>query len=181
MRISIKNKTGFETAAKAIAIYSEDFAPFYYMEAKQGKLIKFNLPAGVYFCEENIKQLPKPIEYKTPNLPKPEREFRHPEKPIEIIFRPNPNKCSIFLELGLIVAAPSINLKTRSEKMFVIYHELGHYMYKSEHLCDQYAVKRMLEEGYNPSQCVFSVNGCLSQHSQTRKDNIFNFAKKVKK
>lgn len=181
MQINLSKKTGFKTDAKAVAVYCSDFAPFYYMESKNGKPIEFNLPPGNYICEQQLQVMPKPIEYKTPALPKAEREYKHPNKAIEIIFRPNPNKCSIFLELGLIVADNSIKTKTIPEQKFVIYHELGHYLYKSEHLCDLYAVKRMLEEGYNPSQCVFSVNGCLSHQSQSRKDNILNFSKKVKK
>ena len=180
MKIILTKKTGFTTDADAVAIFNDDFSPFYVKTRTTGKLM-FNLPAGAYFCEQQLTRLPKPVEYKLPALPKPERKIILPENPIQIIFRPNPNKCSIFLNLGLIVADPSIDIKSRAEKMFIIYHELGHYLYKTEKYCDMYATQRMIEDGYNPSQAVFSVNGCLSDASKERKDNIFNYSKKIKK
>jgi hypothetical protein len=180
MQIVLTKKTGFETDAPAVAVYNDDFSPFY-VKARTGSKLQFNLPPGAYFCEQNIKQLQKPVNYKMPALPKPERKVQLPQTPIQIIFRPNPNKCSIFLNLGLIVCDPSIQIKSRAEKMFVIYHELGHYMYKTEKFCDMYATQRMIEDGFNPSQCVFSVNGCLSEASKERKENILNFSKKIKR
>ena len=180
MQIVISKKTGFTTDAPNVAIYNDDFSPFY-VKTRQGSKLQFNLPPGAYYCEQPLTQLKKPVEYKLPALPKPERKVILPSNPIQIIFRPNPNKCSIFLNLGLIVCDPSIQVKSRAEKMFVIYHELGHYMYKTEKFCDIYAACRMIEDGFNPSQCVFSVNGCLSDASAERKKEIFNFSKKIKK
>lgn len=180
MQIVINKKTGFETDAANVAIYNSDFSPFY-VKTRQGSKLEFNLPPGAYYCEQKLTQLKKPVEYKAPALPKPERKLNLPSNPIQIIFRPNPNKCSIFLNLGLIVCDPSIKIKSKAEQMFVVYHEIGHYLYKTEKFCDMYAAARMLEDGYNPSQCVYSVNGCLSDQSQERKQNIFNFSKKVKK
>jgi len=179
MKIIITKKTGYTTDAENVAIYNDDFSPFYVKARVSGKL-EFNLPAGAYFCEQQLTELKKPIDYKTPALPKPERKVNIPES-IQIIFRHNPNKCSIFLNLGLIIADPSVNIKSRAEKMFIIYHELGHYMYKTEKYCDMYATKRLIEDGFNPSQCVFSVNGCLSEQSKERKENIFNYSKRIKK
>lgn len=180
MQIVLTHKTGFETNAPAVAVYNSDFSPFY-VKTRQGSKLQFNLPPGAYYCEQELTRLKKPVVYKLPTLPSPERKVIMPSAPIQIIFRPNPNKCSIFLNLGLIVCDPSIKIKSRSEQLFVMYHELGHYMYKTEKYCDIYATHRLIEEGYNPSQCVFSVNGCLSEQSKERKENIFNYSKKIKK
>ena len=75
----------------------------------------------------------------------------------------------------------SIKNKTRAEQTFVMFHELGHYYYKTESHCDLFASYHMLKQGFNPSQLYFSVNGCLSDNSIDRKNHVLNFAKKVKK
>ena len=178
--LALDKKTGFKSGDAVICIYDEDFAPFYYMERK-GKEISFNLPKGVYHTENNITALKSPIQYASPSLPKAEKNLQAPDS-IEIIWSENPHKCSILLNIGLIVCSPYIKSKSRAEQMFIIYHELGHYLYKTESYCDLYATKRMLEDGFNPSQCVYSVNGCLTHDkSIARKDNVYNFAKKIRK
>mgnify|MGYP003346752442 FL=1 len=77
--------------------------------------------------------------------------------------------------------------------VFVLFHENGHFFYggekhgtkayfDNEHYCDCYAAKKMLERGFNPSQCLFAVEMCLSEEdsSRDRKDRMFDFLKRVK-
>jgi hypothetical protein len=178
--LSLDKKTGFKSLDSVICIYDEDYAPFYFMTNK-GKEIRFNLPKGTYHTENAITYLQSPVHYSTPDLPKKEKNLTPPDS-IEIVWNENPHKCSILLNIGLIVCSPYIRSKSRAEQMFIIYHELGHYLYKTESYCDLYATKRMIEDGFNPSQCVYSVNGCLTHDkSIERKDNVFNFAKKIRK
>jgi hypothetical protein len=142
--------------------------------------MQFNLPKGNYITDNNLQVLSSPVKYSVPSLPSPEKNIQPPAD-IEIVWMDNPNKCSILLNTGLIVCSPYIKSKSRAEQMFIIYHELGHYLYSTEKYCDLYATKRMIEEGFNPSQCVFSVNGCLTHDkSIERKDNVLNFAKKIR-
>lgn len=180
MTLNLDRKTGFSSMDETIAIYDEHFAPFYII-SKKGKTIEFNLPKGTYHTDNSLKVLSSPVKYNVPALPKAEKQMTPPSN-IEIVWMENPNKCSILLNTGLIVCSPYIKSKSRAEQMFIIYHELGHYLYKTEKYCDLYATKRMIEEGFNPSQCVFSVNGCLTQDkSVDRKENVFNFAQKIRK
>lgn len=178
--LALDKKTGFKSSDSVICIYDEDYAPFYLMNNK-GKEIKFNLPKGTYHTENTISALQSPVHYALPDLPKREKNISVPDS-IEIVWSENPHKCSIMLNIGLIVCSPYIKSKSRAEQMFIIYHELGHYLYKTEAFCDLYATKRMLEDGFNPSQCVFSVNGCLThESSKARKENVFNFAQKIRR
>lgn len=180
MFFKVDKKTGFESRAPLVAIYTDEGAPFYIFKRK-GHAVQFNLPKGRYMCDDDtFKKLSSPINYKIPKLPAPERIINRPHQ-IQIVWANNPNKCSIVLEKGLIICDPSFRIKSRQEQEFVMYHELGHYLYKSEHLCDLYATAQMLDKGYNPSQCVFSINGCLSDASATRKKIVANFQKQVKK
>lgn len=179
MLYNLKGKTGFRSKAPLVAVYTTDFEPFYVMK-KKGEYTYFNLPKGEYIIEVEVERLTSPNYFAVPPLPKYERNIKRPNE-IKIIFATNPNKCSIDLQKGVIICDHSIRAKGRAEQTFVIYHEFGHYFYKTESSCDKFATRKMIEEGFNPSQTVFSVNGCLSERSQERKNEIYNFAKKVKR
>ena len=179
MLYKLKGKTGFRSKAPLVAVYTTDYEPFYIMKRK-GAYTYFNLPKGEFIIDIEVEKLNKPNVFNAPSLPKFERNIKRP-KEIKIVFADNPNKCSISLEDGVIICDHSIKAKGRAEQCFVIYHEFGHYFYKTESCCDLYASRRMINEGYNPSQTVFSVNGCLSDRSQNRKDEIYNFAKNTKR
>ena len=179
MIYNLKGKTGFRSQAPLVAVYTTDYEPFYVMK-KKGEYTYFNLPKGEYIIEVEVERLTKPNYFALPPLPTFERNIKRP-KEVKIIFGTNPNKCSINLEEGVIICDWSIKAKGRSEQCFVIYHEFGHYFYKTESSCDKFASRKMIEEGFNPSQTVYSVNGCLSERSQERKNEIYNFAKKAKR
>ena len=179
MIYNLKGKTGFRSKAPLVAVYTTDFEPFYVMQ-KKGEYTYFNLPKGDYIIEVEVERLPSPNKFALPPLPKFERNIKRP-KEVKIIFGTNLNKCSIDLERGIIICDWSIKAKGRAEQSFVIYHEFGHYFYKTESSCDKFASRKMIEEGFNPSQTVFSVNGCLSERSHKRKSEVYNFAKKVKR
>jgi hypothetical protein len=179
MIYNLKGKTGFRSKADIVAVYTTDYEPFYVMK-KKGECTYFNLPKGDYIIEVEVERLAKPNKFALPPLPKNERNIKRPRE-VKIVFGNNPNKCSIDLERGLIICDWSIKAKGRAEQIFVIYHEFGHYYYKTESSCDKYASRRMIEEGFNPSQTVFSVNGCLSDRSHQRKNEVYNFAKQVKR
>jgi len=179
MTYKLKEKTGFRSKANTVAVYTTDYEPFYVMQRK-GDYVYFNLPKGEYIIEVEVEKLKKPVNFQLPPLPPFERNIKRPQF-IKIIFGKNPNKCSIDLEGGVIICDDSIKAKGRAEQCFVIYHEFGHYFYKTESSCDKYASRKMIEEGFNPSQTVYSCNGCLSERSVVRKNEIYNFAKQVKR
>ena len=179
MDIRLNKKTGFKSKSPIVTVWTDEGEPFYIIKRK-GTEILFNLPKGNYIIECDFEILKSPVNYKLPKLPKYERNITFPNF-IEIVFCTNPNKCSIDLERGLVMCDFSIKNKTRAEQTFVMFHELGHYYYKTESHCDLFASYHMLKQGFNPSQLYFSVNGCLSDNSIDRKNHVLNFAKKVKK
>lgn len=179
MIYKLEGKTGFRSKSPIVAVYTTDFEPFYIMN-KKAEYTYFNLPKGEYIIEVEVERLTKPNKFALPPLPKFERNIKQPNE-IKIIFGKNPNKCSIDLERGIIICDWSIKAKGRAEQTFVLYHEFGHYFYKNESSCDKFATRKMIEEGFNPSQTVFSVNGCLSERSHERKNEVYNFAKQIKR
>jgi hypothetical protein len=181
MIYNLPTKTGFRSMAPIVAVYTKDYEPFYIKNRVGQDYIYFNLPKGEYIIESTVERLSKPVNYKLPPLPKYERVIKKPKKDIDIYFVTNPNKCSIDLVKGIIYCDLSIKAKSSAEQMFVLYHELGHYYYKTESYCDIYASRELIKLGFNPSQLYFSVNGCLSDRSSERKEAIYNFAKKIKK
>lgn len=180
MLFVVSTKRGFVSAGPVI-ITDHRRRPFYVKTANNGRPILFNLPPGKYNNEGAEIKPSNLVAYKTEILPPPERIIPVPEKIIFLI-GPNPHKCSIDLNRGLILIDKKVFDKcTRPQLEFIFQHEKGHYLYKSEEKCDQYAAAQMIAAGYNPSQLFYSINGCLGPQSESRKQNIFNYSKKITK
>ena len=180
-KVVLNYKTGFESEDSFIDILNENLQPFYEKEnINIGGKINFNLPIGTYYTNNNLTKLKKPVAYILPYLPPPQKHANEPKK-LKIVYCDNPNKCSIDLETGTVFMDEFISDKTQSERTFVLYHELGHYKYLTESLCDLYAVYKMIELGYNPSQCNTAGDECLSEYNQERKNKIYNFSKNIKR
>lgn len=170
---SINTKTGFFSTDK-VNIWKNG-KPFYQYE-KNGK-IKFNLPAGNYFSYGEIHQLNRPVEYSFKRTRKREKHhFEAPEKVI-VVFRHNPNKASIFLNEGIIIL--DLNFKEMPEEVltYILYHEIGHYFYQTEHFCDEYAQERMLNEGWNKSQILKASALSLGPENNRNRKCIHNVIK----
>ncbi len=173
MRIRVNKKSGFASADKLLKVYHRG-KPFYIKYNKsKGGVIHFNLPPGVYTTSNNVTRLPKPVEYTLPKLPPPEERTTIPRN-FRIIYKTNKNKCSIYLNRGVIVCDPSIKEKPKSFRAYVFYHEIGHYFYKgngqkSEENCDRFAQRQMLKRGYNPSQTDYASEFTLGKSKLSRK------------
>jgi hypothetical protein len=175
----LENKTGFTTLVPFIiyelngnVFYSSDFVN----KIEQDKRLNFNLPAGRYTYEGTFIKLDNPIKFKVITLPIFERNL--PKKKYKIIFGDNPNKCSIFYSTGIILFDQVFKNAPLYVKYGIYFHELGHHYYKTEKYADLYAVKKMLDYGFNPSQIGrVSIFG-LSSESMERKNFII---KKVTK
>lgn len=141
----------FESPSGSVVIYAPDGTLFYQRDNGGRKPLVFTLPKGAYFAPDNVRQIPA-RKRKLPALPKPEREIPLPDT-FSIRFAENPNKCTIFLNHGLIVMDQTLSDEiSHTERMHIIFHEIGHYFYKSEHKCDIFAAHCMLILGYNTSQ-----------------------------
>jgi hypothetical protein len=169
--ISIENKTGFvDKTNPFVAIYDINGKPFYIHDTKNKP---FNIPKGVYFTNNRLTVLPKPVKYLTLKLPT--RERIRPKKKLTYNFQPfNPNKAQINTLTGDVYIDKNFwdNL-TLPEKCFLIAHEKGHFLYTTETFCDLYAAKKMIKEGFNPSQIAKAINSTLSQlNNRYRLNNV---------
>jgi len=174
-KLFLEKKTGFSTKNPFViyesngnVFYSSDFVD----KIKKGKRLVFNLPAGKFYLEGFIDRLDKPKVFKNISLPPPERNI--PRKRYKIIFGNNPNKCTIYYKAGLIVFDNAFKDAPLYIKYDIYFHELGHHFYKTEKYADLYAVKKMLDYGFNPSQ-IGRVSIVSLQSSQLeRKKFIIN-------
>ena len=180
MEIFNESIKGFASLDQLIQINDVNGRPFYFFPNTSRQRITFNLPSGIYFTDNNIEELEQPLEYILPELPKKEKSGEFPEN-FDIEIMENPNKCSVDIESGLIIFDTELFKKWEKPKInFVLFHELGHCYYKTEWKCDLIAASKMLEMGFNPSQCLYSSYHCLSEKNIERKNILNDYLKKVK-
>lgn len=168
--IFLNRKTGFSSDSdfkiydlKGKLFYGSDFTN----TIKKGKVLYFNLPLGSYEVSGKITKLSKPVPHKKIHLPPPERMI--PKKRFKILFGVNPNKCSVFWKRRVILFDNSFKEEPKYVVFDIFFHELGHRYYKTEHLADLFATKKMLAYGFNPSQIGRSLINTLSEKSNYRK------------
>lgn len=177
-KISVKQASGFVTSDKKIVILDLNGKPFYVFDTKNAKT-EFNLPKGVYLTNNTIKGLPEKIKFKTPVL-KPERKISIPKK-IKFIWGQNPNKASVILNKGIILVDEGFKKFPRFVQVYLFYHEIGHYFFKSETGADAFARVKMLERGFNPSQIGMASRLSLSPKSKHRIHTCFEHLHNTKK
>ena len=167
-KIRVLKKTGFKSQDSPIEILDAKREKLFYSHSgnKQGGYFFFNLPKGEYLSNNFLIALREPIPHALPTLPKPEKENFFPRS-VKIKIQQNPNKASIWINSDSIKVDPEIFKRTLPEIVFILFHEAGHYLYKDESKCDQYAVREMLKRGYNPSQCYFAIHNALGQYESS--------------
>lgn len=180
-RLVLETKTGFSSLlpfsiydSKGIMFYSDKFTTV----IAEGKRLFFNLPRGEYLIKGFIQKLSAPVENENIQLPKPER-FK-PLKKYRIIYKKNPNKCTIYYNAGIIVFDTSFKNYPKFIRDNIYFHEMGHHIYKSEELADLFAAKKMLDKGYNKSQVGLTSLLALSEKQNYRKNFIFEKLKNNK-
>lgn len=149
-RFSLNGKSGF-FAIDRVNIWKNG-KPFYQYK-KEGK-IKFNLPAGSYFSYGEITPLDQPVKYSFNKKRKREKAHLDAPEKVTVIFDNNPNKASIYLGEGIVILDNRFRNADECLLRYILYHEIGHYFYQTEHYCDEYAQERMLNEGWNKSQIL---------------------------
>lgn len=169
----LEKKAGFMTSLpfnivdnRGIEFYTSDFTD----HIKEGKTLKFNLPAGIYKYDGSFVKLWSTVPVNFIMLPPRERNIE--QKTYKIEFNNNPNKCTIFYKLGVIVFDYSFMNEPLYVKYSIYFHELGHHYYKTEYKADFYACKKMLDFGFNPSQIGRTALDTLSNKSFGRKVEI---------
>jgi len=174
-RLTLEKKTGFYSYNHFV-IYEPNGNVFYASDfvdkIENKKRLVFNLPLGNYLYEGTIYKLNNPKKFKTISLPEHERHIK--KKRYKIIFGNNPNKCTIHYKAGLIVFDNAFKDAPLYIKYDIYFHELGHHFYKTEKYADLYAVKKMLEYGFNPSQIGRTSLLALGKNNMERKKFIIN-------
>ncbi len=126
------------------------------------EFVHFNLPPGRYNCSANLTRLSRPIRYRCKKLPFAERVLDIPE--LNITVQENPHKCTVFFNTGDIIIDPSMASLAKPNLLHILFHELGHFYYKTEWKCDIFACRQILKIGYNPSQCLKVIIHNLSSN-----------------
>lgn len=160
MEIDCHSKTGFQTNDKIVRIYDDAGVLFYFRNPVKVPFY-FNLPKGKYKTTNKIVKQSQPRKFKLPKLPTRERSGEIP-KHIKWTWGRNPHKASIFRHKNTVLLDYGIKNLSRSQRVQVKLHELGHYYYQTEHYCDLFAAREMLKMGYNPSQIYWGQKGTLS-------------------
>jgi len=159
---------------KALSPLIINFKGLLFYECPKG--VNFNLPSGAYSYIGKFEHSPL-IDYsKKFILDKPEKKIPFLDiKKIKVTN--NPNKCSIYVNSGLVIIDKAFfNSLNDIQKTFILLHEVGHFYYYTEKKCDNYAKVQMLKAGYNPSQISATTKSTLL--SNERNNYIFNKLKK---
>ena len=180
MRFDVETLSGFKCQDPIIEVIDNRGLAFYFFSNPSCNEIKFNLIKGSYYTNNDLEKIDKPLIYVPYKLPRFEKNINIHEN-LELNVTENPNKASIDVSKGLII----IDKKYYNESEtpftnFILFHELGHYYYKTEYKCDIFSAYQMLKLGFNPTQCFYANSICLSDNQIERKQILFNYLKKTK-
>lgn len=137
--------------------------PFYVFDNPKG--FEFTLPKGTYRVSGGtmIGRMKKRSGHRPPS----HLRFPLPKK-ITLHFAPNPAKAVIDLRSGTIVCDPALRDLPTFCLTFILFHEIGHYFYKDEHMCDLFAAQEMHRRGFNPSQIAAASTMTLGDEHRRR-------------
>lgn len=138
-----------------------DGEPFYVFGAKE-RGFHFTLPPGSYRIEGGALLPGKPHTPKAAPRPRVALRFPFPRE-VVVKWTDNGNTASIDLLRGVIYADRSLLRLPVFVRLFVLFHEIGHYWHRDEESCDRFACDQMIARGYNPSQCVVASNMTLKR------------------
>lgn len=177
MRFNCRTKTGFKCTG-AVLVNDTSGRPFYHF-SKPGEFT-FNLPAGVYDIKGEVTRLSEPVNY----IFSPSRKKEHAHelpKPgqLKIIYAKNPNKASIFPKKHVIIIDTGYKNAPQIIKDYLIFHEIGHYFYKTEKYADEFAQEQLIKKGYPFSLIVKAAEKTLF-NGHERHHYCFENMQKVK-
>ena len=147
---------------------------------KKGQTFKINVPfGGQYLHNEALdgaqfyKLTPIQKDNRIISLPEPERNKK---AYIKSIFFDNQKDtpARIYTDLNTIVVNNKFFNYPIEVRFFILLHEVGHFYYKTEWKCDQFAAHHYLKIGFNPSQAFESLAGVLHETKQDGTENTQN-------
>ena len=174
MHVKLHSKTGFTGINPKVY---DSRGEFYVREGEKS----FNLPEGEFDIHD-CEPLKKPIKYKLPPLPFPEKLAIMPKlESIAISIEPVEYSACIDIKNKIIYLDENIYANANSPMIYcLLAHELGHYFYSTEIKCDKFAVNYLIKYGLNPSQFV-EYEYLLSKRSAARKESVCNHCEKIDK
>ena len=175
-KIKLRKVTGFRVkdVNKPIVIRDKRGVLFYDTSPLIPKVKRFNLPAGIelYVDSGSFVPMNKPYKYRLSKLPKIQRHKQSNPSNFKIEFGYNPHKATVYWDQKKIFFDDSFKEKPLPMLYFILYHEFGHKLFKTEKFADQYAKNMMLKRGYNPLQIVSAQLWGLSSQNYDRKRYI---------
>lgn len=175
-------RLNFENAPRSFRIYSNknERLHFFRPNRKGLKTISVNFPRpGIYTAENapTVEILPLKKRNYPVNLPDPERNSSAAPDQIFITenFTVEHTPARINATTGEVQICAGFESLPNEVRYFILLHELGHRLFKTETLCDQFALKKFLDQGYNPSQAVIALTRILrpTPENYKRINNIF--------
>jgi hypothetical protein len=143
----------------------------YYFRYLDGKVprIKFNIPDVGNYTSETPFKVVKLAKIEVPdNLPKLPPAERDRIKPSIVKHNPDLKNtpARIFTDTGLIETGEIFPSLPEPIQKFLLWHEKGHFFYRSEHLCDLYALVNYLRQGYPRSMAYYALIKVLKRSKQ---------------
>lgn len=143
-----------------------------------------NMPFGCNFNYQSVEILPLQT-IPLPSLPAPERNR---EKEPHIITNPKltGTPARIYSELGVIELSDAFYKLHLPYRVFILFHEYGHFFYSTEWKADAYAFYHFIKRGGNPStavDCLVKIlkltgkNPAQIEQNINRIKTLFNIAK----
>jgi len=160
------------SGSPAIFKYDKISRGFYFFY--QPKKEKFPLPVGEYSV---IGGIIKPIGYFKENFPIFRKQKNNEIKETKVFITKNPNKASIDINRQFILIDKDFFYTNEVIRKAILYHELGHYYYYDEDLCDLFAIQKMREEGYPKSLIAAAFNSVL--YSSFRQKHVLQSIEKL--
>ena len=172
----------YQGAPRSFRVYSEqnNRLHFYRPNEKGLKTITVNFPRPGFYGIENAPTVELlPLQKKTYPVNLPDAERTQAAAPGEMFITENfdvqHTPARINPKTGEVQVCAGFSDLPNEVRFFILLHELGHRKYKTETFCDQFALKKFLECGYNPSQAVIALTRILkpSRENMERISNIF--------
>lgn len=188
MRIKTDKKTGvalqFAGPHSPVRVWQNGHVFIYRKQTAPG-VIKFNLFPGEYEVEPKpdgfnfIPFIKKTAEFK---LPKPEKNFEGFSEAPDVVRNHTIDytPARTYVKNNLIEITSRMNDYPISVIYFIIGHELGHNLYKTEWKCDLFACHLMAKKGFGLSQCIYAIEDVMKP-GPVRTQRLNNLLKAIKK
>lgn len=184
-----KNKSYYSSDSPIIIKCANTGRIVYFKPNIKGVTCYFNIPfTGMVYTKNKINECGKKKFSKlTPEIvlkkyPK-EQLIKVPDKAPKIFYADNINKGTIYPFMHKIKIDKELKEKAPFAAVkFIVFHELGHYFYKTEKYCDLFACACLYKLGYNTHDCLFVLGHILNKTEKNfeRYKFVFNVLKDYK-